>query len=328
MRTKRDSGEVDRRSCAAATSAARGRRACRRRRCPSGPAPPAAGASRRRRRARARWRSGTDRPHRAPARSASGAVGPSARPTSAHHVPSGCAARRQAVHEHHEVVEQAAGRRVERLDRAPPARDVVAERLQQQAEGAVEVKAVAAAPALDDPLGGLGVVDRRRPAALDLEVLEDDALEVAGLQLGQRVRRRRAGRLEAQPREVVGDRDAALGERLLSPSCRRRGRRHPRGRVGCSRSRRAGGRAPRSRSRRRDALWRTASTPLGRGDEADQPQLARAVGLQAGQRGDRAAAGGQHRVQQEDVRIAHARAAGARSSPSAPACPRRAACPR
>jgi hypothetical protein len=45
--------------------------------------------------------------------------------------------------------------------------------------------------------------------------------------------------------------------------------------------------------------------PLGRGDEADQAQLARAVGLQPGQRGDRAAAGGQHRVQQEDVRIAH-----------------------
>jgi hypothetical protein len=52
------------------------------------------------------------------------------------------------------------------------------------------VKAVAAAPALDDPLGGLGIVDGRRPAALDLEVLEDDALEMADLQLGQRVRRR------------------------------------------------------------------------------------------------------------------------------------------
>ena len=133
---------------------------------------------------------------------------------------------RQAVHEQTRWLSRRPGAASGGWTVPAPARDVVAERLQQQAEGAVEVKAVAAAPALDDPLGGLGVVDRRRPAALDLEVLEDDALEMAGLQLGQRVGRGRPGRLEAQPREVVGDRDAALGQRLLSPSCRRRGRRH------------------------------------------------------------------------------------------------------
>ena len=100
-------------------------------------------------------------------------------------------ARRQTVYEHHEVVEHSAGRRLGRwLDGAAPAGDLVAEGFQQQPEGAVEMKAVAAAPALDDPLGGLTVVDRGRPAPLDLEVLEDDALEVAGLQVGQRLDRR------------------------------------------------------------------------------------------------------------------------------------------
>jgi hypothetical protein len=120
------------------------------------------------------------------------------------------------VHEHDEVVEQSAGWRVvRRLDGAAPARDVVAERFEQQPEGAVEVKAVAAAPVLDDPLGGLAVVDRGRPAALDLEVLEDDAREVAGLQVGQRGERRRGRLGDADVCEVVPDGDAARGEPRL-----------------------------------------------------------------------------------------------------------------
>ena len=71
VRTKRDSGEVDRRSCAAATSAAGGG-ALSTSTMPERPPPPAAGATRRRRRARARWRSVYRSSSRAPARSASG----------------------------------------------------------------------------------------------------------------------------------------------------------------------------------------------------------------------------------------------------------------
>jgi hypothetical protein len=80
------------------------------------------------------------------------------------------------------------------------------------------MEAVAAAPALDDPLGGLAVVDRGRPAALDLEVLEDDALEVAGLQVGERLERRRGRLADPDVCEVVPDGDAARGEpRLRTP---------------------------------------------------------------------------------------------------------------
>ena len=243
--------------------------------------------------------------------------------------PPGSIARRQAVHEHHEVVEVPPGRRLgRRLDGAAPARHLVAEGLEQQAEGAVEVEAVAAAPALDDPLGGLGVVDRRRPAALDLEVLEDHALEVAGLQVGQRLRptagrhrQRRCGRgSPRRRRRAQRARPQPVVPNIRSPASPRPG-------TGGASARRDGCRWRRSRSAPRGGCRGSAGSPP-----------APPAGRPAAIRGSRFLAAGPPRRRRcwrwpasgpaRPPGVRPRRAAGARSSRSARACPRRAACPR
>ena len=82
--------------------------------------------------------------------------------------------------------------------------DVVAERLEQQREGAVEVVAVAAAAALQDAPRGVVRVDRRRAAQLDLERLVRDPLDLRGVQRVQALDARWAGVLDAQAAQVGG----------------------------------------------------------------------------------------------------------------------------
>ncbi len=68
----------------------------------------------------------------------------------------------------------------------PVPRHVVAEGLQQQREGAVEVEAVPAAPGGEAAHRQPGV-DAGRPAELDVEVLVRDALQVGALEREQRL---------------------------------------------------------------------------------------------------------------------------------------------
>ena len=67
------------------------------------------------------------------------------------------------------------------LDAGAVPHDVVAERLEQEREGAVEMEAVAAAMPAEDAVGGLVRVDRGPPAELDLQRLVRDPLHMRAM---------------------------------------------------------------------------------------------------------------------------------------------------
>jgi hypothetical protein len=79
---------------------------------------------------------------------------------------------------------------------------VVAQRGEQRGERAVEVEAVAAAPAPHDPVDRLERVDRCRLPELDLQRLVGHPLDVCPMEAVQGHRRRRAGIVEAEPAQV------------------------------------------------------------------------------------------------------------------------------
>ena len=108
----------------------------------------------------------------------------------------------QAGHGQHEVVGHLL---LGGADRAVHATDVaghvVAERLEQHAEGAVEVEAVAAPPHVGDAGHRLVEVDAPALAGVDPQRLVRHLLHLGAVEADQRVGRRRL-RVEPEPREV------------------------------------------------------------------------------------------------------------------------------